>query len=106
MGSDSFRKVYAAAGSDPAHHLFTVLVAPGADREAVRARIHEQRVQTSVHYPPAHRFAIYADARAELPVTDEYAARTITLPLFAHMTEEQQDLVVDAVAGAVAAPVA
>ena len=42
----------------------------------------------------------------ELPVTDEYAARTITLPLFAHMTEEQQDLVVDAVAGAVAAPVA
>jgi dTDP-4-amino-4,6-dideoxygalactose transaminase len=95
-----------AAGSDPAHHLFTVLVAPGADREAVRARIHEQRVQTSVHYPPAHRFAIYADARAELPVTDEYAARTITLPLFAHMTEEQQDLVVDAVAGAVAAPVA
>ena len=95
-----------AAGSDPAHHLFTVLVAPAADREAVRARIHEQRVQTSVHYPPAHRFAIYADARAELPVTDEYAARTITLPLFAHMTEEQQDLVVDAVAGAVAAPVA
>jgi dTDP-4-amino-4,6-dideoxygalactose transaminase len=94
-----------AAASEPAHHLFTVLVAPGADREAVRARIHEQRVQTSVHYPPAHRFAIYADARAALPVTDEYAARTITLPLFAHMTEEQQDLVVDAVAGAVAARV-
>jgi len=95
-----------AAGSDPAHHLFTALVAPGADREAVRARIHERRVQTSVHYPPAHRFAIYADARVELPVTDEYAARTLTLPLFAHMTERQQDLVVDAVAGAVAAPVA
>ena len=60
-------------------------------------------MQTSVHYPPAHRFAIYADSGAELPVTDEYAARTITLPLFAHMTAEQQDLVVAAVAGAVAA---
>jgi len=92
-----------APGSDPAHHLFTILVAPGADREAVRALIAEQGVQTSVHYPPAHRFAIYADSGAELPVTDEYAARTITLPLFAHMTAEQQDLVVAAVAGAVAA---
>jgi len=93
-----------ARGSEPAHHLFTILVAHGADREAVRARIAEQRVQTSVHYPPAHRFAIYADSPAELPVTDEYASRTITLPLFAHMTEEQQDLVVSAVADAVGAP--
>jgi dTDP-4-amino-4,6-dideoxygalactose transaminase len=93
-----------AQGSDPAHHLFTILVAPGADREAIRARIAEQGVQTSVHYPPAHRFAIYADSGAELPVTDEYAARTITLPLFAHMTVEQHGLVVAAVAGAVGAP--
>jgi dTDP-4-amino-4,6-dideoxygalactose transaminase len=93
-----------AQGSDPAHHLFPILVAPGADREAIRARIAEQGVQTSVHYPPAHRFAIYADSGAELPVTDEYAARTITLPLFAHMTVEQHGLVVAAVAGAVGAP--
>ena len=47
-----------------------------------------------------------AEPAIELPVTDEYAARTVTLPLFAHMTEEQQDLVVAAVAGAVGAPVA
>ena len=63
-------------------------------------------MQTSVHYPPVHRFSIYADPPADLPLTDAYAARTVTLPLFAHMTDEQQDLVVEAVAGAVAAPVA
>ena len=51
-------------------------------------------MQTSVHYPPAHRFEIYAGAGADLPLTDAYAARAVTLPLFAHMTEQQVELVV------------
>ena len=33
----------------------------------------------------------------EMPVTDAYATRSVTLPMFAHMTHEQQDLVVEAV---------
>jgi hypothetical protein len=33
-----------------------------------------------------------------LPVTEAYAASTLTLPLFAGMTEAQQDLVLDALA--------
>ena len=36
----------------------------------------------------------------ELPLTDAYAARAVTLPLFAGMSDEQQDLVIDALAGA------
>ena len=73
-------------------HIFTVVV--GGDRDAVREAMAQRGVQTSVHYPPAHRFSIYAgDA---LPVTEAYAGSTITLPLFADMTEAQQDLVVDA----------
>ncbi len=53
-------------------------------------------MQTSVHYPPVHRFSIYADGAPELPVTDAYGARAITLPLFASMTAAQQDLVLEA----------
>ena len=37
---------------------------------------------------------------AELPVTDDYAARTVTLPMFATMTRGQQDEVVDAIRAA------
>ena len=41
---------------------------------------------------------MYRDApRGPLPETDAYGARAVTLPLFAHMTEAQQDLVVAAV---------
>ena len=70
----------------------------GVDRDAVRAALHERGIQTSLHYPPAHRFSIYADGALELPLTEAYAARAITLPLFATMTDAQQDLVVEALA--------
>jgi dTDP-4-amino-4,6-dideoxygalactose transaminase len=87
-------------GLRSAHHLFTVVVPEDADREAVRQALADRKIQTSMHYPPAHRFSIYEGAGAELPVTDAYAARTVTLPMFAHMTDEQQDLVVEALADA------
>ncbi len=82
------------------HHLFTVVLDEGLDRDAFRAEIGARGVQTSVHYPPVHRFAIYRDQAPELPLTDAYAARTVSLPMFAHMTDEQQDLVIAAVAEA------
>jgi dTDP-4-amino-4,6-dideoxygalactose transaminase len=81
------------SGATLAHHLFTVVLDAGLDREAVREQLSAAGIQTSVHYPPAHRFAIYEPVRAELPVTDEAARRALTLPLFAHMTGEQVDLV-------------
>ena len=43
------------------------------------------------------RFRSTADRAPDLPVTSSYGARTVTLPLFAHMTDEQVDLVADAV---------
>ena len=85
----------------PAHQIFTVVLDEGIDRDAVRTTLRERGVQTSLHYPPAHRFAIYADGAPELPTTDAYAARAVTLPLFATMTEAQQDLVVEALSDAI-----
>jgi dTDP-4-amino-4,6-dideoxygalactose transaminase len=75
-------------------HIFTVVV--DGDRDAIREAMAQRGVQTSLHYPPAHRFSIYADGAPALPLTDAYSARAITLPLFADMTEAQQDLVIDA----------
>jgi dTDP-4-amino-4,6-dideoxygalactose transaminase len=87
-------------GVQPAYHLFTIVLGEGVDRAAFRAALHRDGVQTSVHYPPAHRFSIYAQHERELPLTDAYGARTVTLPLFAHMTLDQQDRVLAAVAAA------
>jgi dTDP-4-amino-4,6-dideoxygalactose transaminase len=88
-------------GMIPAHHLFTIVVADGVDRDDVRKRLSDEGVQTSVHYPPVHGFSVFADAAAPaLPVTERYASRAVTLPMFAHMTAAQRELVVDAVAAA------
>jgi dTDP-4-amino-4,6-dideoxygalactose transaminase len=97
----------AGAGADvqPAYHLFTVVLPEGVDRAAFRAALHRYGVQTSVHYPPVHRFSIYAERAGELPLTDAYGTRSVTLPLFAHMTLDQQDRVLGAVETALA-PVA
>lgn len=82
------------------HHLFTIVLDEAIDRNAFRRALAERGVQTSLHYPPAHRFAIHARPGSDLPLTDAYSARAVTLPLFATMSEQQQDVVVEAVRAA------
>jgi dTDP-4-amino-4,6-dideoxygalactose transaminase len=86
-------------GARLAHHLFTVVLDEGIDRARFRETLAVRGVQTSVHYPPAHRFSIHA-TDAPLPVTDAYGERAVTLPMFATMAIEQQDEVVEAVRAA------
>jgi dTDP-4-amino-4,6-dideoxygalactose transaminase len=93
----------AGPGEVPAHHLFTVVLDPAVDRDALRAGLAGRGIQTSLHYPAVHRFSIYAAGAPELALTDAYSARSVTLPLFAHMTAEQQDRVVEAIAEALPA---
>jgi dTDP-4-amino-4,6-dideoxygalactose transaminase len=81
-----------------AYHLFTVVLEPGIDQASFRAAMREQGVQTSLHYPPIHKFSAYSEfSDLSLPLTEEYAKRSVTLPLFAHMSEAQQREVVRAV---------
>jgi dTDP-4-amino-4,6-dideoxygalactose transaminase len=85
------------AGEVSAHHLFPIVLAESVDRNAFRQLLAQRGVQTSVHYPPVHRFSIYRDGAPELPVTDAYGSRAVTLPLFGHMTAAQRKLVTDSV---------
>jgi dTDP-4-amino-4,6-dideoxygalactose transaminase len=89
-------------GAEPSHHLFPVVLEDAAARDVVAARLAEQRVQTSVHYPPVHAFGLYSQGAPELPVTEDYARRTLTLPLFPHMTVDQRRTVVETLTAAVA----
>jgi dTDP-4-amino-4,6-dideoxygalactose transaminase len=43
----------------------------------------EAGIQTSVHYPPVHLFSLYRENRplAEVPRTEDFARRELTLPL-------------------------
>lgn len=75
-------------------HLAVALVPAGVDRDAIRARLAERRIQTSVHYPPIHRFSAYGSRSGRpLPQTDGVAERMVTLPLYPHLAEAQVELV-------------
>ena len=86
------------------YHLSVVLLPESAQREHVRAQLAEAGVQTSVHYPPMHEFAVFAHAgaRRDLPRTTAVRDRILTLPLYPHMTADDVDLVVAELLEAVA----
>ena len=83
-----------------AHHILPVLLPQGTPRERVMEAMKQRGIQTSVHYPPIHRFTHHghtARVRGEgLPKTDAVAARELTLPLYPRMTDAQVDEVCEA----------
>jgi dTDP-4-amino-4,6-dideoxygalactose transaminase len=83
-----------------AEHLAVVVLPRGTERAAIRAALAERRIQTSVHYPPIHRFSAYRGPGRPLPRTDDLGDRLLTLPLFPHMTEAQVHEVADALVDA------
>ena len=83
------------------YHILPVLLPPGTDRIRFMEGLKSQGVQTSIHYPPVHHFQIYHDdwqkRGASLPLTEEAAAREVTLPLYPTMRDEQVEWVAQAV---------
>lgn len=79
-----------------AHHLAVVILPEDGLQAPMRAFLAERGVQTSIHYPPIHRFSEYApQVDRSLPATDQVSGRLLTLPLYAHMRDEQVALVID-----------
>jgi dTDP-4-amino-4,6-dideoxygalactose transaminase len=84
-------------GIRSAHHLAAVVLPEEVSRDEVRERLRDRRIQTSVHYPPIHRFSLYRSLATErlLPRTDELADRLLTLPLYPQMGQELVDYVIE-----------
>ena len=83
--------------ADPVWHLYPVEV---ADRDAVRAGLHELGIATGVHYPtPIHLQPAYAHlghGAGSFPEAERNAARVLSLPMFPELTDAQVDRVVEA----------
>jgi len=95
---------YSRARGVSAHHLRPVLLPSGSDRERFMAEMKARGIQTSIHYPPVHRFSYYRrEGAPALPLTESIAAREVTLPLFPAMTPGDLETVVAAAVEALAA---
>jgi dTDP-4-amino-4,6-dideoxygalactose transaminase len=97
---------YSNHPSVSACHIRPVLLPPGADRQLFMERLKERGIQTSIHYPPVHQFQYYQASvngnAPSLPLTEEIARREVTLPLYPGMTPGDVEMVISAVAEALA----
>ncbi len=89
-----------AEGMRSSHHIMPVVLPTGACRSRVAERLRAAGVQTTVHYPPVHRFSFYRRRfpAVSLSVTEDYAERELTLPLHPKLEEAQLDFITDAFA--------
>lgn len=83
-------------------HVYHLYVVRSDRRDALRAFLDEQGVQTGLHYPvPLHRqpcLAGIADPpNSGFPATEDWATNGLSLPLFAGMTAAQQERVISAI---------
>ncbi len=80
------------------YHQYTLDVGPA--RDAIVADLAAAGVSTGIYYPiPVHRqpYVLALGIRADLPVTDRAAARSLSLPMFPGLTGDDQTTVIEAV---------
>ena len=83
------------------YHQYTVLT---AHREAIQNALNEREIASAIYYPiPLHRQEVFAEAcqGLSLPVSEEVAGHCLSLPIFPEMTDDQVDVVIDTIRGAV-----
>ena len=64
-------------------HILPALLPLNANREKIMQKLRDSGIQSSIHYPPVHKFSYYQNRFPGilLPNTEEFFAREITLPL-------------------------
>jgi UDP-4-amino-4,6-dideoxy-N-acetyl-beta-L-altrosamine transaminase len=97
-----------AATEVSALHLYVVQIDPtrsNANRKDVFVKLRELGIGVNVHYMPVHLQPFYRARgfkRGDFPVSETYYDRAISIPLYATLTEAQQDTVVAALKQALA----
>lgn len=91
-----------APGNTDIWHLYVVRV---AERERVLARLSAAGVGAAIHYPtPLHLTEAYAPLgipSGSFPVAEQAAGQILSLPMFPHLTPDQQETVAAALTEAV-----
>lgn len=84
-------------GSEPAYHMFYVLVRDAATRDAVLSAMRADGIHPTFHYVPLHSSDAgrrFAAAPPRCPVTDDVSGRLLRLPFYNNLTADDSARVV------------
>ena len=108
---DLYRELFAARcqevkipfirNQETAAHLFPVLLPSWVNRDQLMSELRNVGIQSSIHYPPVHRFSYYQKLfpQVSLPNTENYHARELSLPIHPSLKECEVEIVVDSIRG-------
>lgn len=84
--------------ADPVWHLYVIR---HPERDALQAHLENCGVSTLIHYPiPPHLQAAYVSLgiqKGALPIAEQLANECLSLPMGPHLSEEEQDIVIETV---------
>lgn len=78
-------------------YIFPIVLKEGnvEKRDELRQYLMENGIQTSIHYPPVHRFSVYKDYYQFLPVTEYVADNELTLPMYGSLSNDEIKYICD-----------
>lgn len=83
------------------YHLFPVILNKDIRREKFMDLLKKEAIQSSIHYPPIHRFSYYRNnlkgSRAKLPLTEYVGKHEVTLPLHPLLEKKEVIFVCDTI---------
>lgn len=87
--------------TETVYHMFVIRLATRDIREGLAKALSDQGIETGVHYPvPNHLQPAIAEIYGklpELPKTEDYAQRILSLPMFPALTEQEVQAVGNAI---------
>jgi dTDP-4-amino-4,6-dideoxygalactose transaminase len=91
--------VVAAAVGPAATHVYHLYVVRVKARDAFRAHLEREGIQTLIHYPvPVHHQAAYAEFKTvHLPVTESSAQEIVSIPIYPELEDREVEMVIRAV---------
>ena len=91
MPPDDFFHVY---------QMYTIQVQNGL-RDELKAYLDKEGISTRVYFDPIHLFKYYRDSfgysKGYLPVTEDISKRVLTLPMFAKLSKDEMDHVINSI---------
>jgi dTDP-4-amino-4,6-dideoxygalactose transaminase len=85
-----------------AHHVYHQYTIRSEEREAIRQKLKEAEIASTVYYPvpmhlqPAVEFLGYG--RGDLPASERAAREVLSLPMYPELGEQEIELIADRIA--------
>ncbi len=84
--------------TESVYHILPVLLPKESNRVEIIGALKDKGIQASIHYPPFWNFSAYEGQFSpdDSPITADICRRQLTLPLFPTMSDEEVDVVTEA----------